>query len=623
MRSRISPVVIMLCVVLCGAVMVLHPRSASAGQSLLREWLSLRAHPTIESDDARLASRPSDPFFNNQWALQNTGQFVGGLAGADIGALAAWDLLPRTQSRPVIVAVIDTGVDYTHPDLAGRIWHNPREIAGNGIDDDGNGYPDDVVGWNFTSHSNDPRDDHYHGTLLAGIIAAEANNSIGIAGIAGPADVRIMPLKCFDSNASGSTASAVAAIDYAVRNGAQIINLSWGDREYSQALYDAVRRAVSAGCLVVAAAGNSAADLDSVPVYPASFSSGPFALAGVISVTAIDEADRLTGQSDFGRNSVDLAAPGSFIYSTRPGGSYGYAGGTSIAAAFVSGTAALVLAKNPTLTGAKVKEILTSAVRPLASLQGKTITGGAIHAQRALAATPALPGANIVTTVSAADFTATSLAPDSIVAAFGVRLATGTELAQRLPLPMTLAGSTVSINGVSASLFAVTSGQINFLVPPNLPGGAADIVIVAGDGTVSTGTLNLTSVQPGIFTANQSGSGAPAAAWTPDGARYYAAASSSGAPLPIDAGAYLVLACTGLRYAPATDGNAANGVAESVQISISSVSASVLYAGAQGYFAGLDQVNVQIPESLRGRGQVELLMTVAGRKTNKVVISVR
>ena len=351
----------------------------------------------------------------------------------------------------MIVAVIDTGVDYTHPDLAGRIWRNTREVAGNGLDDDGNGYPDDVVGWNFTSNTNDPRDDHYHGTLLAGIIAAGANNSTGIAGLAGPADVRIMPLKCFDSNASGSTASAVAAIDYAVRNGAQIINLSWGDREYSQALYDAVRRAVSVGCLVVAAAGNSGTDLDSVPVYPASFSSGANALSGVISVTAIDEADRLISQSDFGRNSVDLAAPGSFIYSTRPGGSYGYAGGTSIAAAFVSGTAALVLAKNPTLTGAQVKEILTSAVRPLTALQGKTITGGAIHAQRALAATPPLPGPNTVATVSAADFSATSAAPDSIVAAFGAKLATGPEFAQRLPLPTVLAGSTVRNNGVSAS----------------------------------------------------------------------------------------------------------------------------------------------------------------------------
>ncbi|HZS09281.1 MAG TPA: S8 family serine peptidase [Blastocatellia bacterium] len=591
------------------------PATPSRNFSLIRSGHS--------ADQSLTAFTPSDPFFGNQWALQNTGQFVGSSRGVDIGAPAAWDALPRTQSRQIVVAVIDTGVDYTHPDLATRIWRNTREIPGNGIDDDGNGYADDVVGWNFAGNSNDPRDDHYHGTLVAGVIAAGAGNGIGIAGVAGPADVRIMPLKCFDANAQGTTAGVVAAIDYAVRNGAQIINISWGDREFTPELYNAVRRAVTAGCLVTAAAGNSASDNDSFPVYPAAFSSGANALPAVLSVAAFDEADRLATQSDFGARSVDLAAPGNFIYTTWPGGNYGYSGGTSVAAAFASGVAALVLAKNPTLAGTRVKDILVSSVREVAALRSKIITGGAIHAARALAATPLLAGAGTVTSVSAADFISTTAAPDSIVAAFGTKLATGVEFAARLPLPTSLAGSTVRVGGVYASLFAVTPGQINYLVPSNLPSGPAEVVIVAGDGTISTGTINIASAQPGIFTASQSGTGAPAATWTPDGLRYYAVAGSDGTPLSMDAGAYLILACTGLRHAPDTDGNYGNGVAESVQAVIGGASAAVLYAGAQGVYAGLDQVNIRLPDELRGRGRVELVLTVAGRKANKVVLSVK
>lgn len=609
MKSRIIPVLLLLSLALTGQDVPLSAFTAFAGE----------VFPLTSA----LATRPDDLFFGNQWALENTGQFVGSVPGADLGATAAWSLLPAAQTRPVIVAIIDTGVDYAHPDLAGRIWRNPREVANNRLDDDGNGYPDDVLGWNFVTHSNDPRDDHYHGTLLAGIIAAETGNGIGIAGVAGRADVQIMPLKCFDANASGNFSQMAAAVDYAVRNGAQIINISWGDSYFSQPLADAIRRAVAAGCLVVAAAGNAAVDLDSVPVYPASLGAGATALSAVIAVAAVDEADRLIDQSGFGRNSVALAAPGRFIFSTRPGGDYGYSGGTSMAAAFVSGVAALVLAKNPTLTGTQVKEILVSSARPLPALQGRTISGGAVHARKALAATPSLSGTGAVTCVSAADYSGSALAPDSIVAAFGTKLATGIEAAQRLPLPTSLAGSAVSVNGIPATLFAVTPGQVNFLLPASIPAGPAEVVVVAGDGTISKGITNIAAVQPGIFTANQSGAGAPAAVWTPDGSHYYAAANSDGTPLSVAAGAYLVLAGTGLRHAPETDGNGANGVAESVLVSIGGTDAFVSYAGPQGYFAGLDQVNIRIPENLRGRGEVELLLTVSGRSANRVVIHVQ
>lgn len=566
-------------------------------------------------------SSPNDAGFGNQWALENTGQF-GGKAGADLGALAAWQM--ARSNRTVVVAVLDTGVDYTHPDLANRIWTNSREVAGNGVDDDSNGYVDDVRGWNFAYRSNDPMDDHYHGTHMAGTIAAETGNGIGIAGVVGAADVRIMPLKFFNASAQGTTSAAIEALDYATRHGAQIINMSWGDTVYSQALYDAVRRSVSAGCLVVAAAGNATQDNDLIPVYPASFNSGAKALPAVISVAGTDESDRMLSNSNYGATGVDLAAPSNFIYGTMPRarGDYAYLSGTSSATALVSGVAALVWSQNPSLTNTQVKGIIVNSARRTAAVQGKAISGGVLHAYQALMATPAYPASNTVTSVSAADYS-TVVAPDSVVAAFGAKLATGNEFAQSLPLPASLAGSTVKINGIAAQLFAVTPGQINLLVPPSLPDGPAEITVVTSDGFRSSGTITIASVQPSIFTTNQAGSGAPAAVWTLDGLNYFATGNPDGTPLPMDAGAYLVLACTGLRHAPNTDGNNGNGIGENVQISIGGVSAPVFYAGSQGNYAGLDQVNTQVPSSLRNRGQVELVMTVAGKVANRVVISIR
>ena len=567
-----------------------------------------------------VASPPSDPGFSNQWALQNTGQF-GGLTGSDLGALAAWQI--ASSHRVIVVAVLDTGVDYTHPDLANRIWTNPGEVAGNGIDDDHNGFIDDVRGWNFVARNNDPMDDNYHGTLVAGAIAAETNNGIGIAGVAGTTEVRIMPLKFFDAGAKGTTAAAIEAIDYATRNGARIINTSWGDTVYSQALFEAARRSVTAGCLIVSAAGNLAGDNDSVPVYPANFNSGPNALSAVISVAGTDELDRLLDSSNYGARSVDLAAPGNYIYSTLPSNAYGYINGTSIATALVSGVAALVWAKDPALTNAQVKQIVRGSVRAAAAVQSKTISGGVAQAYQALIATPPYFATNTVVSASAADYVSTTVAPDSIVAAFGTKLATRIEVAQGLPLPTSLAGTIVKINGVAAPLFAVTPGQVNLLIPSGLPSGPAEIKVIAGDGSISSGAITIVPVQPGIFTSNQSGSGAPAGLWTPDGLNYFPVGRPDGTPIPMDAGGYLVLPATGLRYAPNADGSNSNGVAESVQVSVGGTPAPVLYAGAQGTYAGLDQVNLQVPASLRGRGQVELVMTVAGRAANRVVISVR
>ncbi|MGD9045898.1 MAG: S8 family serine peptidase, partial [Desulfobacterales bacterium] len=253
---------------------------------------------------------PDDTHFNRLWSLHNTGQNVNGTSGtndADIDMLEAWDV--TTGSSDVVVAVIDSGVDVNHPDLAANIWTNPGEIAGNGDDDDGNGYVDDVNGWDFYIDDNDPRDANGHGTHVAGTIAAVGDNTAGIAGVSWSA--KIMVLRFLDAWGSGSTANAIAAIEYANDMGADVINNSWGGGLPSQALRDAI--AVS-DAVVVCAAGNTANNNDSSPFYPASYSS-----ANIIAVAASDQNDTLAYFSNYGANSVDVAAPGTNIYSAAPG----------------------------------------------------------------------------------------------------------------------------------------------------------------------------------------------------------------------------------------------------------------------------------------------------------------
>jgi subtilisin family serine protease len=210
-----------------------------------------------------------------------------------------------------MVGVIDTGIDYNHPDLAANVWTNPLEIPGNGIDDDGNGYVDDVHGYDFVNRDGDPMDDHGHGTHVAGTIAAVANNGIGVAGVSWHA--KVMALKFLDAGGSGWVSDAVEALNYATDMGAKITNNSWGGGEYSTALRDAIAAANSAGAVFVAAAGNSANNNDATPFYPAGYE-GP----NVIAVAATDASDTLAVFSNFGRNTVQLGAPGVGIYSTVP-----------------------------------------------------------------------------------------------------------------------------------------------------------------------------------------------------------------------------------------------------------------------------------------------------------------
>lgn len=292
---------------------------------------------------------PNDPNFGDLWGLNNTGT-RGGKADADIDAPEAWDL--NTGSKNIVVAVIDTGVDYNHPDLADNIYVNPGEIADNGIDDDGNGFIDDVRGWNFAKVSNnDPMDDNKHGTHVAGTIGAKGDNGQGVAGVNW--NVSIMPLKFLTGSGSGTLADAIKAIDYATMMGVDVMNNSWGGGGFSQQLKDAIVRAEQKGVLFVAAAGNSSANSDTRPMYPASYK-----VDNIISVASSTSNEQLSTFSNYGKRSVHIAAPGSGIYSTVPGGSYATLSGTSMASPHVAGAAALLMAHVPGLTYAQVKERL-------------------------------------------------------------------------------------------------------------------------------------------------------------------------------------------------------------------------------------------------------------------------
>ena len=323
---------------------------------------------------------PNDPSYSRLWGLSNTGQ-SGGSVGADIDATTAWDT--TTGSDDVVIAVIDTGVDSTHPDLADNIWTNPGEIAGNGIDDDGNGYVDDIHGYDFYANDADPMDDEGHGTHVAGTIGAVGNNGLGITGVAW--DVSIMAMR-FLGPGGGYTSDAIAAVNYVTemrRAGVNVVatNNSWGGGGFSQSLSDAIAAGYDAGVLFVAAAGNDGTNNDVLPHYPSNDTG-----SGVISVAATTRTNSLASFSNYGVASVDLAAPGASIYSTTPGNSYDSYSGTSMATPHVSGVIALMAAANPAATPAQLRTALLESVTPLGSLTGRVATGGLLDAAAAVAA---------------------------------------------------------------------------------------------------------------------------------------------------------------------------------------------------------------------------------------------
>lgn len=326
-----------------------------------------------QSTDSSVSTTPDDPEYGKLWGLHNTGQSpFNGKAGADINVEEAWKY--STGSSEIVVAILDSGVDYTHPDLADNIWVNSGEIPNNGIDDDGNGFIDDIHGWNFQGNNKSVMDDNGHGTHCAGIVGAVGNNNIGVTGVNWK--VRIMPLKFMDSSGNGNISDAVAAILYANQMGADVISCSWSGTHYSNALEDAI--SVSPA-VIVCAAGNGGTDDDSTPIYPATND-----CPNIITVAATDASDNLATFSNYGVASVDIAAPGEEIASTYPGNLYAYMSGTSMATPYVSGVAALLKSIRPTLTNIQIRSTLITSSDSLSGLNGKVSSQGRLNADRAV-----------------------------------------------------------------------------------------------------------------------------------------------------------------------------------------------------------------------------------------------
>jgi subtilisin family serine protease len=378
-----------------GVQLVVAPGVSPAA---MRAWAAgIDGVAGIEPDFAiRPTAVPDDPSFTDQWGLRNTGQ-SGGSRGGDIAAVAAWDV--TTGSRSVVVAVIDSGFDYTHPDLAANAWRNPGEVPGDGLDNDGNGFVDDVHGWDFANDDADPMDDDGHGTHVAGTIGAVGDNGVGVTGVSW--QVSIMGLKFLDAEGSGSISDAIAAISYATRMrrefGVNVVatNNSWGGADRSLALRAAIAEGGAAGILFVTAAGNDGVNGDRRANYPANED-----LDAVIAVTATNRSNRLPAFATYGPVHVDLAAPGAAIRSTVPGGGYATFSGTSMAAPHVTGTIALLATANPAASATAIRGAILSTTRPLAALAGKTVTGGLLDAAAAVRAirgdVPPLPPPPVV-----------------------------------------------------------------------------------------------------------------------------------------------------------------------------------------------------------------------------------
>jgi len=373
-------------------------------------------HLATEAADGQDGT-PSDPDFDQQWGLHNTGQ-NGGTPDADINAPEAWDI--ATGSPSVKVAVIDTGIDWKHPDLIDNIWQNlgedldgdGRVIEWNGstwifdpddindTDDDGNGYADDFIGWNFVDNTKHVLDANGHGTHVAGIIGATGNNNTGISGVTW--EVQLVPLRVF-AGTNGSTSNVIAAIAYAVQMGIPISNNSYEHLNYftySMALRDALQAAEDNGHLFIAAAGNNSTDIDQNPNYPASFNNNNIHdFDNVISVAAINRHDALWANSNYGASSVSIAAPGDSILSTylstgigtNPASAYRYLSGTSMATPHVTGACALLMETYPDKSYSDIKDAILNTATVTPTLTGKCTTDGRLNLYEAMNYLATLP----------------------------------------------------------------------------------------------------------------------------------------------------------------------------------------------------------------------------------------
>ena len=354
---------------------------------------SLSLNPMVDVAEPNFIYRASktsnDPLMGNLWGLKNVGQKDSsgkvGTPGMDIGVEQAWDI--TTGSEKMVVAVIDTGVDFNHPDLKDNLWTNEAEANGQaGVDDDNNGVIDDIHGFNAITGNGNAQDDQGHGSHCSGTIGAKGNDGKGIVGVNW--DVKIMAVKFLSASGSGTLEDALKAIDYATKMGAKVMSNSWGGGGFSQTLFDAIKRSNDAGALFIAAAGNDNNNNDSRPTYPANYE-----VANIIAVAAIDNQGARASFSSYGKRTVHVGAPGVNVYSST-GGDYDSWSGTSMATPHVSGVAALVWGNEPVLTAVELKNRLLQTARPIAGLKGKTKTGGLVNAFYALTNKTPEPDAN-------------------------------------------------------------------------------------------------------------------------------------------------------------------------------------------------------------------------------------
>jgi subtilisin family serine protease len=355
---------------------------------------ALKSHPWVEIAEPNfiyhINKLPNDPMMDKLWGMQNLGQLdsskTAGVAGVDVNAEKAWDL--TTGSRDVLVAVIDTGINYNHPDLKDNAWVNEAEANGlAGVDDDKNGVIDDIHGYNAIDDSGDPMDDHGHGSHCSGTIGASGNDGKGIVGVAW--NVRIMGAKFLDRNGSGTLEAAIKAIDYATKMGARIMSNSWGGGGRSETLAQAIQRANEANALFIAAAGNESNNNDASPSYPATYD-----IPNVLAVAAINNRGIIAPFSNFGKKTVHVGAPGVNVFSSTLESKYDSWSGTSMATPHVSGVAALLASYEPTLTNIQMKQRLIATAKPLASLKNRTVSKGMVDAYAALTNTVAPPDPN-------------------------------------------------------------------------------------------------------------------------------------------------------------------------------------------------------------------------------------
>lgn len=311
----------------------------------------------------KIKGTPSaEPYYKSQWGLKNQ-KYI----GLDINVESAWQL--EKNNADTVVGVIDTGIDYNHEDLNKNLWINKDEIPNNGKDDDNNNYIDDYIGWNFAYENNDPYDDNEHGTHVSGIVSA-SNNGIGTVGVS--PNTKIMALKVGDADGNLYNDDIVAAINYGVKKGAKIFNCSFSGEDISQVEYDTIK---NSNALFVVAAGNEGNNNDLHPRFPSNYE-----LPNILSVGSIDSNGSLSYFSNYGAKTVDIAAPGSGIYSTIPNNRYDYFDGTSMAAPHVSGVAALMLSEKPELTPVQMKDYILQNARPISQLSSTIVTGGVVDA---------------------------------------------------------------------------------------------------------------------------------------------------------------------------------------------------------------------------------------------------